>query len=145
MTAVEVAKRFSVMSLSLCSSRTFLLKGKFITCKQNFYSAEVRSYRKLIKSGRLRVFVFLIALPVYSLPASDPNIHGAVALEFRETAYPTDRAPRYDKPATAGPGGRNTPGWHLSDKLIVPPNITLVPLRPNAPNSNPVENVWQFI
>ena len=26
-------------------------------------------------------------------------------------------------------------GWHLSDKLIVPPNITLVPLPPKCPNS----------
>src|SRR5438445_8701425 len=36
-------------------------------------------------------------------------------------------------------------GWHLSDKLIVPPNITLVPLPPKCPELNPVENVWQFI
>jgi hypothetical protein len=37
------------------------------------------------------------------------------------------------------------PGWHLSDKLIVSPNITLVPLPPKCPELNPVENVWQFI
>jgi hypothetical protein len=36
-------------------------------------------------------------------------------------------------------------GWHLSDKLFVPPNITLVPLPPKCPELNPVENVWQFI
>ena len=36
-------------------------------------------------------------------------------------------------------------GWHLSDKLIVPSNITLVPLPPKCPELNPVENVWQFI
>ena len=36
-------------------------------------------------------------------------------------------------------------GWHLSDKLIVPPNITLVALPPKCPELNPVENVWQFI
>ena len=36
-------------------------------------------------------------------------------------------------------------GWHLSDKLIVPPNITLVPLPAKCPELNPVENVWQFI
>jgi hypothetical protein len=35
--------------------------------------------------------------------------------------------------------------WHLSDKLIVPPNITLVPLPPKCPELNPVENIWQFI
>jgi putative transposase len=36
-------------------------------------------------------------------------------------------------------------GWHLSDKLIVPPNITLLPLPAKSPELNPVENVWQFI
>lgn len=36
-------------------------------------------------------------------------------------------------------------GWHLSDRLVVPPNITLVPLPPKCPELNPVENVWQFI
>jgi hypothetical protein len=36
-------------------------------------------------------------------------------------------------------------GWHLSDKLTVPPNITLVPLPSKCPELNPVENVWQFI
>jgi hypothetical protein len=36
-------------------------------------------------------------------------------------------------------------GWHLSDRLMVPPNITLVPLPPKCPELNPVENLWQFI
>ena len=36
-------------------------------------------------------------------------------------------------------------GWHLSNKLIVPPNITLVPLPPKCPELNVVENVWQFM
>ena len=36
-------------------------------------------------------------------------------------------------------------GWHLSDKLIVPSNITLVPLTLKCPELNPIENVWQFI
>jgi hypothetical protein len=36
-------------------------------------------------------------------------------------------------------------GWHLSDRLVVPPNITLVPLPPRCPELNPVENLWQFI
>jgi hypothetical protein len=33
-------------------------------------------------------------------------------------------------------------GWQVSDKLIVPPNITLVPLPPKCPELNPIENVW---
>src|SRR5256885_8502260 len=36
-------------------------------------------------------------------------------------------------------------GWHLSTKLDIPANITLMPLPPKAPELNPVENIWQFI
>src|SRR5437868_896256 len=36
-------------------------------------------------------------------------------------------------------------GWHLSAKLDIPDNITLVPLPPKSPELNPVENIWQFI
>ena len=36
-------------------------------------------------------------------------------------------------------------GWHLSHRLIVPPNITIVPLPPKCPELNPVENIWQYI
>ena len=36
-------------------------------------------------------------------------------------------------------------GWHLSRELVVPPNITLMPLPPNCPELNPVENIWQFM
>jgi transposase len=36
-------------------------------------------------------------------------------------------------------------GWHLSGKVAVPPNITLVPLPPKCPELNPMENVWEFM
>jgi transposase len=36
-------------------------------------------------------------------------------------------------------------GWHLSRHLVVPPNITLLPLPPKCPELNPVENVLQFL
>ena len=36
-------------------------------------------------------------------------------------------------------------GWHLSRRLVVPPNITLVALPPKCPELNPVENIWQFM
>ena len=36
-------------------------------------------------------------------------------------------------------------GWHLSDKLDIPDNITLMPLPAKSPELNPVENIWQFI
>jgi DDE superfamily endonuclease len=36
-------------------------------------------------------------------------------------------------------------GWHLSGRLVVPDNITLVSLPPKCPELNPVENVWEFM
>jgi putative transposase len=36
-------------------------------------------------------------------------------------------------------------GWHLSSRLVVPDNITLLPLPPRSPELNPVENVWQYL
>lgn len=36
-------------------------------------------------------------------------------------------------------------GWHLSSRLVTPPNITLVPLPPKCPELNPQENVWAFM
>lgn len=36
-------------------------------------------------------------------------------------------------------------GWHLSKALVVPENITLLPLPPRSPELNPVENIWQYI
>jgi hypothetical protein len=36
-------------------------------------------------------------------------------------------------------------GWHTTDNLVIPPNITILLLPPRAPELNPVENIWQFI
>ena len=36
-------------------------------------------------------------------------------------------------------------GWHFSNTLEVPDNITLMPLPSKSPELNPVENVWQFM
>ncbi len=36
-------------------------------------------------------------------------------------------------------------GWHVSTRLVVPENITLLPLPPRSPELNPVENIWQYI
>jgi transposase len=33
-------------------------------------------------------------------------------------------------------------GWHTSDKLTLPANITIVALPPKAPELNPTENAW---
>lgn len=36
-------------------------------------------------------------------------------------------------------------GWHMSAKLELPDNVTLLPLPPRSPELNPQENVWQFL
>jgi len=36
-------------------------------------------------------------------------------------------------------------GWHLSGKLAVLDNITIVPLSAKCPELNPQENVWQYM
>jgi transposase len=36
-------------------------------------------------------------------------------------------------------------GWHGSRDLAVPPNISLIPLPPYAPELNPVERVWLYL
>ena len=33
-------------------------------------------------------------------------------------------------------------GWHRSKTLVVPPNMSLLPLPPYAPELNPVEHLW---
>ena len=36
-------------------------------------------------------------------------------------------------------------GWHLSQRLVVVANITLMPLPAKCPELNPTENVWQLM
>jgi DDE superfamily endonuclease len=36
-------------------------------------------------------------------------------------------------------------GWHTSDRLHVPDNISIVLLPPKSPELNPTENAWQFM
>jgi hypothetical protein len=36
-------------------------------------------------------------------------------------------------------------GWHTTQALTVPRNITILPLPPRSPELNPTENIWQFI
>ena len=36
-------------------------------------------------------------------------------------------------------------GWHRSEKLIVPENISIILLPPKSPELNPVENIWQYL
>ena len=36
-------------------------------------------------------------------------------------------------------------GWRQSHRLVIPTNLTLLPLPAKAPELNPVENVWQLL
>ena len=36
-------------------------------------------------------------------------------------------------------------GWHVTAKLEVPENMTLVPFPSKSPELNPVENIWQYM
>ena len=36
-------------------------------------------------------------------------------------------------------------GWHGARALVVPPNLTLVPLPPYSPELNPVERLWLYL
>ena len=36
-------------------------------------------------------------------------------------------------------------GWHVSENLSVPANLTLIPLPPYSPELNPVERVWEYL
>jgi len=36
-------------------------------------------------------------------------------------------------------------GWHVSEALTVPANLTLIPLPPYSPELNPVERVWEHL
>ena len=36
-------------------------------------------------------------------------------------------------------------GFHTGKAVVVPPNITLLPLPPYSPELNPVENLWHYL
>ncbi len=36
-------------------------------------------------------------------------------------------------------------GWHTSNDLAVPPNVTMLRLPPYSPELNPVERVWLYL
>ena len=36
-------------------------------------------------------------------------------------------------------------GWHMTKKLELPGNLTLLPLPSACPELNPAENIWQFM
>lgn len=52
--------------------------------------------------------------------------------------------------ARIAPGGHavlllDQAGWHISERLTVPANITIMALPAKCPELNPQENVWEFM
>lgn len=35
--------------------------------------------------------------------------------------------------------------WHMTDKLFIPDNLSILPLPPYSPELNPVEQIWQLL
>jgi len=33
--------------------------------------------------------------------------------------------------------------WHTTEALVIPKNVSILPLRPYSPELNPMEQVWQ--
>ena len=68
------------------------------------------------------------------IPGSSPGISSQVA------------APRFREgrlcPCRGDHGGA---GWHRSQGLVVPGNITLLALPPYSPELNPVERIWHYL
>ena len=67
-----------------------------------------------------------------------------------ESATPTPWRRTFEISAAVDPGAHavlivDQAGWHLTPKLAIPDNITVLALPPRSPELNPVENVWQFM
>jgi transposase len=56
-------------------------------------------------------------------------------------------APRRDRPRRGAHAIllADQAGWHTTNRLATPANISLVPLPAKSPELNPVENVWQYL
>ena len=52
---------------------------------------------------------------------------------------------RSDRAGRTRGASRRSGRRHLSGRLVMPPNITLIPLPAKCPQLNPQENVWQFL
>jgi DDE superfamily endonuclease len=63
---------------------------------------------------------------------------GAMSLHLAEIS-------RHVAPGAHGVVVLDGAGWHGAADLIVPANLTLLPLPRYSPELNPVENVWQYL
>ena len=69
--------------------------------------------------------------------------------ERRRAGHALGATPTFEISAAVDPGAHAVlivdQGWHLTPKLAIPDNITVLALPPRSPELNPVENVWQFM
>src|SRR5499425_1762011 len=82
-----------------------------------------------------------------------PAVHGVVRwrlIDLAQWIFEEFRVHLAEIAATVAPAAHaillvDQAGWHLSTRLLVPANITIILLPPKCPELNPVENVWQFM
>jgi hypothetical protein len=59
--------------------------------------------------------------------------------------YHLDEIARLVSPSAHGLVVLDQAGWHTTEKLHVPDNLSLLPLPPKSPDLNPAENAWEFL
>ena len=69
------------------------------------------------------------------MPYADTEAMQEFLNQFSETIAPDEHAVMILDQA----------GWHGSNALAVPANVTLIPLPPYSPELNPVERVWLYL
>jgi transposase len=86
-------------------------------------------------------------------PAPVPHLHLLLGISSRtgdrsrtaSSAAPAGWRPWFRVPGKHAVVLMEQAGWHISKKLVSPPNITILPLPPKSHELNPAENVWQFM
>lgn len=76
------------------------------------------------------------------------GVWAALAMPFADTAAMQAHLDEISRTVARGAHAvllLDRAGWHTTDKLRVPKNITLILLPSRSPELNPVENVWQFM
>ena len=74
----------------------------------------------------------------------------SAGLDGKSTGHPSKLNDEQRRALAVAPGAHavlfvDRAGWHVTAKLGVPENITLVPLPSKSPELNPVENIWQYM
>ena len=69
------------------------------------------------------------------MPRADPH-----AMQHHRDEIARSPAPKAHAVIVLDQAGR-----HITGKLRLPQNLSVLPLPPNSPEINPVENVWQFL